>query len=57
MPREAAVHPARWWVRQRCTEFITQQPTLFRCIPGRVGGDFYNDDDDDDDNDDEDDHN
>ena len=32
---EAAVH-----------RFITQQPTLFKCIPVRVGGNFYNDDDD-----------
>ena len=37
--------------------FITQQPTLFGCIPGRVGGDFYNDDDDDEDNDNYNDHN
>ena len=27
------------------TLFLTQQPTLARCIPGRVGGDFYNYDD------------
>ena len=37
--------------------FITQQPTLFRCIPGRVDGDFYDDDDDDEDKDDDKDHN
>ena len=37
--------------------FITQQLTLFGCIPGRVGGDFYNDDDDDEDNNDDNDHN
>ena len=42
---EAAVH-----------SFITQQSTLFGCIPGRVGGDFYNDDDGNEDNDDDDDH-
>jgi hypothetical protein len=29
---------------------------LFGCIPGRVGGDFYNDDDGNEDNDDDDDH-
>ena len=43
---EAAVH-----------RFIMQQPTLFGSIPGRVGGDFYNDDDSNEDNNDKDDHN
>jgi hypothetical protein len=43
---EAAVH-----------RFITQQPTLFECIPGRVRGDFYNDDNCDDNDQNEDDNN
>ena len=38
--------------------FITQQPTLLGCIPGRVEGDFYDDDDnDDEDKDNDKDHN
>ena len=37
--------------------FLTQQPTLVGCIPGRVGVDFYNDDDNYEDNNDGNDHN
>ena len=37
--------------------FITQQPTLFVCIPDRVGSDFYNDDGGNEDNGNDDDHN
>jgi hypothetical protein len=49
--REAVVHQARWWGGG--VPFFMQQPTMFRCIPGRVGGDFYDDDvkDEDDNND------
>ena len=42
--------------RRAVHRFITQQPTLFGCIPGRMEGDFY-DDDDDEDKDDDKDHN
>jgi len=41
--------------------YLTQQPTLVRCIPGRVGGNFFNDDDgnndDNENNNDDEDHN
>ena len=37
--------------------FITQEPTLFGCITGRVEGDFYYDDDDNEDKDNDKDHN
>ena len=40
--REAAVHQARWLGGG--VPFFTQQPTMFGCSPGRVGGDLYDDD-------------
>ena len=45
------------WGEAAVPRFITQQPTLFGCIPGRVRDDFYNDDDNDEDDDNDKDHN